>query len=291
MGAISALSTAVQTLKRNTVLFAATFLVVLVNFAISGAMYALPPSTAGLASVPLSWASMLLTPFLMGGLLAMADEGLGGRTRLGTFLDGGRANYLRLLASMVLFGILLAVIGFAAVVGFAVLAVFTVGMSATGAAGSVTASSGSLVVLGVFAFVAAVVTFLPMFFLQFYGAAVVVSDLGPVDSFKRSSGLVRRNLLSTLGYSAVTIVVGGTVGVVAGVASLVASLSFQSEQFSGTELPLPELSLGAVAAAAIVAVVLTTVVSAFASVYQVAFYEDVLERTQLGEDDPAVDAT
>lgn len=289
MGAISALSTAAETLKRNAVLFAATFLVVLVNFAISGATYALPPSTAGLVSIPLSWASLLVTPFFMGGLLAMADEGLDGRTRLATFLDGGRANYLRLLASMVLFGVLLAVIAFAAVIGFVVVAAFTVGMSATGGAESVAASGGNVLVLALFGLVAAVVTLLPVFFLQFYAAAVVVSDLGPVESFKRSSELVRRNLVSTLGYTAVATAVGGTVGLVAGTASLVATLSFQSEQFAETELAVPELGMGAVAVAAVVAVVLTTVVSAFGSVYQVAFYEDVLDRTRLG-DDPAVDA-
>lgn len=276
MGAISALSTAVSTLKRNGVLFGAALLVTVVNFALALVPTAFSPPMAGLVSLPLSGLSLLVTPFFMGGLLAMADEGLGGTTRFDTFLEGGKANYLRLLGAMVLFAVLFAVLAFVVVLGVAVVGIFAIGVDSTGG-GLTTGSGGGIAVVLLLGLVGLLVLLLPMFFLQFYGAAVVVSDLGIVDSLKRSFGLVRRNLVSTLGYS----LVAGFVGVLAGIAGIPVTLT--SELYGGTStagaFPDVSLGLGLLAGVLVLSLVVTTVVSAFGVTYQVAFYEDRLDST------------
>lgn len=275
MGAISAASSAGGTIKRNGVLLGAAFVVAVVNFALTAVPMAFPPSMAGLVSLPLSGATLLLTPFFMGGLLAMADEGLDGSTQFGTFLDGGKANYLRLLGAMVLFAVLFAVLAFVIVLGIAVVGVFAIGVDST-AGGMATGSGGGLGVVLLLGLVGFFVLLLPMFFLQFYGPAIVVSDLGIVDGLKRSAGLVRRNLVSTLGYS----MIAALVGVLAGIAGIPLTLSRELSG-GGTAGAFPEVSLGLglLAGVLVLSVAVTTVVSAFGVTYQVAFYEDRLDST------------
>jgi hypothetical protein len=272
MGAISALSTTSRTLKRNSVLFAVAFLTTLVSVVPSGITSVLPPSTGWLLSLPLSLLAFLLSPFFLGGLLSMASEGIDGVTRFETFVEGGKDNYLRLLGAMVLFAILFGAFAAIVTIGLAVTAVFVLGMNSAGAAGPMAGGAGGLGIVALVGLLGALVVLLPMFFLQFYGPAVVVSDLDVIDSFKRSAGLVRRNVVSTLGYS----VVAGLVGLVAGIAGSAVSMASGFGRFGATSMSSPELGLGLVAAALVVSVLVSTVVAAFGSVYQVAFYEDCL---------------
>lgn len=287
MGAISALSTSVDALKRNTVLFGVAFAVAIANFGFTGVTAVVPPETAVLVSLPLSVATFLLTPFFVGGMLAMAEEGLDGLTGLGTFVAGGKANYLRLLAASVLFAVLMIVVVFAVVITVAVVSVFAVGTA--GGIADAANSAGGLVVFGLL-LLGVVAMLLPLFVFQFYGAAVVVSDLGPVAALKRSARLVVRNVVPTLGYTAVALVVGLVVGVVATFVSLLT----RPEVYSTPTVTVPEGAAGLVLGVAAVAVVVTAVASAFGSVYQVAFYDDCLDRTAFDDDAPAeaaVDAT
>lgn len=273
MGAISAFSTAAATLKRNHVLLGAAFIVTMFNFGFTAVTALFPPSLAGLISLPLSGLTLLLTPFFIGGLLAVAYEGLDGVSRVETFLDGGKANYLRLLGSMVLFGALFTALTIAVVIGVAVIAVFVVGMNVTGAGGGLAASGGGLAVVAVAGLLGFLILVLPMYFLQFYAPAIVVSDLGVVDSFKRSAGLVRQNLVSTLGYMLIT----GLIGVVAGVAGVFVTMFGELYGTTpGTESLFPEVGVAVLVPVVIVVVVVTTVLSAFGVAYQVAFYDDRL---------------
>jgi len=266
MGAISALSTTGRTLARNGVLIGAAVLVALVNLLPTGLSALLPPSAVGLVSLPLSGLSLLVTPFFMGGLLSMADEGLDGTARFGTFLAGGREHYLRLLAAMLLFAVAFLVI----LLALAVVGAFAVGASA----GSVATSGGSVAALAVAGVVALLAVGLPLFFLQFYAAAVVVSDLDVVASFERSAGLVRRNLVSTLGYSVVALALGAVGGVVGGVLTLLGGLAGQG---AATGAEIPELGSGVLLAVGAVTVLVTALLSAFGATYQVAFYDDCLD--------------
>jgi hypothetical protein len=277
MGTISALSTAGRTLKRNSVLVAIAFVVSLVNVAPSGVSTILPPSTAWLLSLPMYALIFFLGPFFMGGLLSMASEGIDGTTRLETFVEGGKENYLPLFGAMILFGIFFGILVGVVTVGIAVVGVFVVGMSSAGAGGAMAGGASSLGIVALLGLVGAFVMLLPVFFLQFYGPAIVVSDQGIVGSLKHSAGLVRRNLASTLGYS----VVIGLVSLVGGAAGFLLSMASGAGRIGATRMLSPEVGLGVAVAGLLVTALVSTVVSAFGSVYQVAFYEETL----LGEDD------
>lgn len=270
MGAISALSTAGRTLKRNGALFGAALLAVLVNFGLTAASAVFPPESAVTVSLGLSGVTLLLTPFLLGGLLSMAYEGLDGVTGYGTFLAGGKENYLRLLGAMVLFSVFVGVVAVATVVAAAVVGAFAVGVNATGAAGPLASSSGSVAVLAAVGLASLAAVLLPVFFLQFYAPAIVVSDLGVVDAFRRSAGLVRRNLVSTFGYTAVSILVG----LVAGAASVLVVGFGGAAGVSAAAGVVPEMGTAAFAAVAVASLAVATAGSAFGSTYQVAFYDD-----------------
>lgn len=277
MGAISALSTAVETLKRNLVLLAAAFVVAVVNFGLSAAPVALPEPMAVVASLSLSGLTFLLTPFFIGGLLAMAAEGLSGTTDFGTFLTGGRANYLRIFAAMVVFGIGMFAVTIATLIGVAVIGTFALGMGNMGdptAGGSMAGAGAGIAVMLVFALVVMLALLVPIFFLQFYAPAIVVSDLGVVAAFKRSAALVRRNLVSTLGYMAVSLVLGTVAGVVGFVFVAAGGISAGTALVgAGSETAGLVVTFGAL----VLATVVTTAVSALGSVYQVAFYDDRLD--------------
>ncbi len=111
-------------------------------------------------------------PFLQAGLLAMADEALGGSTSLATFVDAGRRCYAPVLVAY------LVVLGVDALVGEVVIVLAGVGGAialGTGLAGvslPVVAAIGVLVVLVALVAAAAVVTVvggaLAVFSVAFY---------------------------------------------------------------------------------------------------------------------------
>ncbi|WP_134670888.1 DUF7847 domain-containing protein [Halorussus marinus] len=278
MGAISSLSTTGRTLARNSSLFGAAFVVTLVSFLPTGLSVLLPPPTAGVVMVPLSGLSLLVVPFLTGGLLSMAREGLDGTASFETFLAGGRKHYLRLLAAIVLFVVLFGAIG--AVLGMAAIAAFAVGVGA----GSAAITEASLVALAILGVLGVLAVGLPVFFLQFYAAAVVVSDLGVAASFKRSAGLVRRNLVSALGYSAVSLAIGAVGGLLGVFFTLFGGAGVESPAPGagagagpGVGTGVPEVAPGVLVAVGAAMVVLTALLSAFGVTYQVAFYDDCLD--------------
>lgn len=274
MGAIAAFSTAVGILERNRALLGVALVATVVNFGLASVTAVLPQPTAGLASLPLTGITYLVMPFFIGGMLAMADEGLDGVTRFDTFVAAGKANYLRLLVSMVLFGVAIGVLAFAVVIGVAVIGVFAIGVNATGAGSPMATMGGGLATIAVLGLVGFLLVMVPVFFLQFYAPAIVVSDLGVVESFKRSAGLVRRNLLSTLGYTAIVSLVGVVAGLAGAIVSTLGGLYGNGAEMTGA---LPDLGVGVLAVAAVVALVLTTLVSAFGVAYQVSFYTDRLD--------------
>lgn len=274
MGAISALSTTGRTLRRNTVLFAASFVGLLVNVILTGVIALIPSEVAGLLSLPLSGLTYLFTPFLLGGMFAMADEGLDGTTRLGTFVRGGRDYYVTLFGAMLLFGVLVSVVMFAVVLAVAIVAVFVVGMSTPATGGAFTPMNGNLAIFAFLGLVGVLATLLPVFFLQLYPSAIVVSDLGIVAAFKRSAGLVRRNVASTFGFLLVSAVVGLFAGVTTFLATMFGGIG-GSLAMGGTTSQ--NLGVGALVAGGVLAVVVSVVASAFGSVYQVAFYDDLLD--------------
>lgn len=216
---------------------------------------------ASIASLAITGVMILVMPFFQGGLLGMADEALGGRTDLGTLVSEGRANYFGLLLAYLAVLAVNLVFGFIAFVG---LVVGGIGLFAAGGAPD-PASLGAIAVVGLL-FVLAYLLF--AFFVQFYAHAIVLSDSGLVEGFKRSVGLVRRNLLSVIGYTIILVLGGAIFGGVGGAASVL--LSPQA-----AELPLPDLSLPVLIGAAVVYVLAIAVLGAFYAAYSVAFYRSI----------------
>jgi hypothetical protein len=195
MSAVTSLRTAVGALSRTPVLV------------IGGLVYAvvlLPQRALQLASVPLlpgllQLVTFFVTPFVLAGVVGMAHRALDGPVSLDAFATAGRDRYLDvLLGTLVELGIQLA---FAVV--FVILGAIVAVSGLSGGAGPATLVG--IAVLGLLAFAYLAV----LFVIQFYPVAIVVDDVGPVDGVTRSVSFVRNNVLSTLGYSLVTVAVGG----------------------------------------------------------------------------------
>lgn len=195
MSAVQSLRTAVDALSRNPVLF------------LGGLVYALvvlPQRALQLAAVPLAPAALQLltffvTPVVVAGVVGMAREALDGDTSLSTLTAVGTRRYVDLLlATLVEFGIQLA-FGIA----FVVLALVAVVAAGGGSAGPVAIVGAGLGVALALAYL------IVLFLIQFYPVLVVVDDAGPVDAVTGSVAFVRSNVVSTLGYSLITVVLGG----------------------------------------------------------------------------------
>jgi len=194
MSAVQSLRTATDTLSRSPILFLG---------GLAYALVVLPQRALQLAGIPLAPAALQLvtffvTPFVVAGVVGMAREALDGDTSLGAFTATGTDRYVDLLlATLVEFGIQLA-FG----VAFLVLALIALVAGGGGAGTAALVGAGLGILL-------AVVYLAVLFLIQFYPVIVVVDDAGPVDAITDSVAFVRANVVSTLGYSVVTVVLGG----------------------------------------------------------------------------------
>ncbi|MFB6107880.1 MAG: hypothetical protein ABEJ82_03440 [Haloplanus sp.] len=204
MPAIESLRTSVGALSRNPVVFLAGLLY---------AVVVLPQRALQLAQIPfaptaLQVVTFFVTPFVVAGLLGMAADALDGEAALDTLSAVGRDRYVPLLiGTFVRF-----VIQIAFTVAFVVAAlvvVFGTGLGAGAVQGGVGGVGTGALAVAVAVFGVLVLAYvLVFFFVQFFAVAIVVDEADPIEGFKRSVGLVRSNLLSTLGYSVVVLVAG-----------------------------------------------------------------------------------
>lgn len=264
MGAISSFATSFDALRRNPVLLVAAFLAALL-----GSLSMLGQLGGIAVSLGLSLVSMAVTPFIMGGMLGMAEEAVDDRTRLATFVDEGVSNYLSLLgAFLVLLGVLLAVTIVFGIISVVIAVVGTFALASGSGAGGVAGMGfgiGSVVLVLVFLLGILAVSF----FLQFFDAAVVVGGAGAIGSLKHSARFVRANWLGALGFLAIYVVI-----------SLLASipsfwLSFQS-MGTGTPMAVSQAmggpTLAEIAPVLVATVVISTFTSALLYTYKVSFY-------------------
>jgi hypothetical protein len=265
MRPLNALQRALSTAIREPIVLGAAALVALLQIPVLLSQL-LPPLYAAVASLGANLLVLLLAPFTQGGMLGLADGALDGRADFRTFLAEGREHYVSLFAAyLVLIGVTI-VVGIAAAI---LLLVFGVGLGAVASS----AGGGSLGGLGlVFAGLLVLITLVfvvAFLFVQFYGQAIVVDECGALESFKRSAGLVRRHFLSTLGYTLVTLLLGGAAGVViGGVSGLLSGDLPAALGIDASSWPL-------LAGLLLVVLVLSTLSSAFTSLYSVAFYRDL----------------
>lgn len=296
MAALQSLRPAVGGIVRNPIL-----VVVAAVFAVAQLPNLLvPPSMPVLSlavSIGLFGVFVLGLPFAQGGFLGMADEAVAGRTRLETFLSVGKEHYVSLLLGYLVllalnfaFGFLAFFGAMAVVLGGAYTAAGSAGAgnamatgTSAGAGGAATGAGGlgadptilaaaALVGLGLL-----LVYLLVTFFIQFYAHAVVLDETDLVAGFRRSAGLVRRNLLSVFGYT-VILFVGGTVfGGVAALSSAVAAVALGGGMADGSPAAelLPALSPAVAVVGLVVYLVVVGIVGAFYGTYSVAFYRSI----------------
>lgn len=257
MSVTGSLSTAVSVLRNNPVI-----LLIGVVFVLLGEISVLLDIYVGpLAQWLFLPFSLLVTPFLLGGMITMINEGLEGSTRLGSFVRGGKENYVSLLGATFLFVVLLMGVSF---IG-SLLMVF-VGVIAVVAGGGMAG-----IVIGLVPLLA--VLALLFLFIQFYDAAIVVSDAKAIESFSHSVGLVRDNFLSVVGFSiaflAITLLGQGP-----GMALYLSAVEFTE---TGETVLASESTLYLSVA---VTLVLGSVTMAYAYTYFVTYYRSLV-------DDPA----
>jgi len=253
MSAIGSLSTALATLRDHPVILFGGLL-----FALLGELSVLLDVYVGsLAQLLATPISLFLTPFLLGGFVAMIHGALEGSTSVGTFVRGGKDNYVSMLgATLVFVGIFIGV----SIVGTIVLVV-------AGLAGF--AVGGGLVVVALVGVVLLVVLAVVFMFVQFYDAAIVVSGERAIDSFSHSVGLVSRNLASVIGFSVVFLAIT-MLGQGPGMALYLSSIEFtQTGETVVTSTSTLWLSIA-------VTLVVGTIATTYAYTYFVAFYTSLL---------------
>lgn len=267
MAAIRSLKPAIGSLAANPI--------IVVVAAVVG-LFQLPqllvPTTQPLLSTAVSLGMtgilILFIPFYQGGILGMADEARTGTTTVSTLIDTGKANYVSLLlayfvviAIAIAFGILVTI----AAVGGGLAA----SMSAASLANGGQSNPAIFVILALVGLLIVVAYLAVVIAIQFYAHEIVLNNAGVAEGFKRSFGLVRRNLLSVIGYSLILFVGGAVIGVFSASASILLSPQPQMQPM------LPELSLPVLIGAGVVSVLATALLGAFYATYSVTFYRNI----------------
>ena len=223
---------------------------------------------------------MILTPFFFGGLIAMANESIGGHTSVGTLIAAGKANYVPIL--VVYLGLLAFyfVLGLVSVLVFAVGGAFVFSFGGGSGGGGIGASPTALVVVAVVSLLGLLVYLGSVFFLQFFAHAIVLDGVGAVDGIKRSIRAVRQNLSTVFGYNLITGSLGVLFGLLGGAISILSSPSFAAppgamaptSQLTGS---LPTIGTAGVVGLTLVVVVLSALVGGVFSVYSTAVYRSI----------------
>ena len=226
-------------------------------------LQSISPLLASVVSLGFSLVFIVVMPFFQAGIIGIADEALDGRTSLERFLKEGKANYVSVLVAYLVLVAVNFAIGFAAFI-MAIPIGFAVFSDLQGGVGIVV-----LAIAGLIALIVGLAYLLFIFFIQFYGQAIVIDDLGAVDGLKHSYAIVRGHLVSTLGYSVLVGVLGGLAGGVFAIASMLVSPQ------STTVLSLPQLSMIATLGVALLIVVFGALFGGFFGVYSVAFYRTI----------------
>jgi hypothetical protein len=216
MAFLNALRGTPGALQRNPVLFVPVLVLMLFQVP-QLVLQSIDPLLASVVSLGLSLVFVFVMPFFQAGIIGMADEALDERTSLESFLREGEANYVSVLVAYLVLVAVNFAIGFAAFI-MAIPIGFAVFSDLRGGVGIVV-----LAIAGMIALIIGLAYLLFIFFIQFYGQAIVIDDFGAVDGLKHSYAVVRRNLVSTLGHSVLVGVLGGLAGGVFAIASMLVS--------------------------------------------------------------------
>lgn len=263
-----------STLASNPVLFVPVLVLTLLQVP-QLLLQSSTPILASIVSLALSALYLVLVPFIQAGLIGMADEALDGRTSLSTFVAAGKEHFVSVF---VVYLILLAVNIALGAVAFIAGIVGVVSLYPGGAAGTGGPNTALLAVVAVVVLAAVLAYLVVAFLIQFYGQAIVIDDYGAIDSITHSVGVVRRNVVSVLGYTLLVGVLAGAFGLVVGLGSALAAPQFGANgAVDPFAVGLP--SLGAVGASALV-VVLGTLFGGFFGTLSVAYYRELTAETR-----------
>ncbi|MFD1645329.1 DUF7847 domain-containing protein [Haloarchaeobius litoreus] len=279
MGAISSAKHAGSTLARNPILFVAATAFAVVQLPQILLQWTGLPFVASLFNL----VTVVVVPFLIGGIYGMAEEGLDGTTSFGTFWRAGRENYVSLLVAAIFFALVVFVVAFVGILVLLFVTALTVGL--TGLQGGV--SPVALILPGLVGLALFVLYLATVVFLQFYEAAIVVDDADVLDSLKESYRFVRGNLLSTIGFT----VVRWTPSVLTSLLTAYFVVSSIGVDLQNTEALEPETfqniyaKLSATELGIVVAMTILTagIVGAFTRTYLIAFYVDHREAAATAE--------
>ncbi|MCU4798983.1 hypothetical protein OB920_01155 [Halobacteria archaeon HArc-gm2] len=264
MGVIGSLSTGIGTLKRNPVIWA-----FVLAYSLAG---------AGLAALQLidpllvfaSYAVLLfVVPFYIGGIVGTIEEGLHGSATVGQFFSAGTSNYLSIFGGTVVLGIVSFFLYFVVGIVGLILSIFVLGF---GSMADVTSAAVAVLVVGVLA--SMLVVLLPWFVLQFFPAAVVVDDLGLVDSFKRSGSIVKGNFLSVVGFDLLAFLIS-LVSYIPTVYMFALSADDPTSLETAGQTALHALSTTELGIYLAMTVVLGTIVYAVSHAFYVAYYDQL----------------
>lgn len=281
MGAISSLSDSVGTLVDTPLLFGA------------GALYGLivlPQTAAQLFGIPivpllLQIVTFFITPFVVAGLVAMAYQSMKqGTTSFETFKRKGRDKYVGILAGNLLQFVI--AFGYFIVAGllFFVVSIFVIGIgagagSAAGGPGGLSLEailSGTALIVVLIGALFLLVYLLIVLFIQFYQPAIVVDDVGAIEGFKRSIGVVRSNLLSSVGFLAINVLVSLLLSAPVIAVFLLPFLTGSAGATAPASQPPGsgfELGLAASLGGTVMALLITTISVPFRLTYATDFYD------------------
>ena len=193
-----ALTTGIDTLRRQPQIVAILFAFSLLSTGLSAAQFVNP-----LLAYPATGVVYLLLPFLVGGLVAYVAASMTETPSFGQFFAAGRDHYVGLLLGGLLLGVVTLVLYVLVAIVFFVAVVLVFGFALNAGLGTAT-----LLVVALLSLVGFLVVLVPWFLSQFFPAAMVLDGDGVADSFRRSLSLVRSNVLSVLGFDLLAFVIG-----------------------------------------------------------------------------------
>ncbi|ARS88927.1 hypothetical protein [Natrarchaeobaculum aegyptiacum] len=265
MAVIQALKRTPSTVLGHPIVFVAVLLygIVVTLLQIPQLIYQQPDS---LVTALVPWlvlgVSIVLYPFLWGGLVGIANDAASGHSpTIGRFAAHGRSFYLSILgAYLLLTGVVIALV-----------IPFTMAMIAGGFAFVLTDGSAvGLAILALLGLVFLAIYLGVMFVVQFFLHAIVIEGTRAIEGLKRSLEVVRSNLLSAFGH-ALVVAAGG----------FLVAIPYIGVQFwlfpptmPGEDLTLPDP--GVAAGAFGVSTLFGAIVGVFLLVFTVQFYRAVI---------------
>lgn len=272
MGVLASIPRSLKVLGGNPSIFVGASVVTAVTVA-PNAIRFVSPSLALLGLVLSLAMNVFGIPFLVGGLLGMADEANTGGTSLGQFVESGIGNYVSLTVAWILFYVVELVLGLVLSLAFVFLGTFTLVAGAD--AGGV--DTGNLILVALMGVGFFLVVVAPAFLFQYYPGAVVVEDCGVVGGLNRAISVLKANPLRTFAFDVLVAVVAFLAILALWGVFLVAGSGLFALGATGTVTLSGSVEIGLVIAAIYFggSTLVGTVVGAFQYTYYAVFYRDI----------------